>query len=400
MILGLLVCYTFVPRVASAQLTAPREAAQIELGPLSLYPSLQIIDAGKDSNVFNDGSAPREDYTFTLASRALAVVRFGANEALFSTGSDYVWFKEFAQERSSNEDYAVRFNLSASRLKPYVGALWSQTRKRPSFEIDARALRLERALLAGLRFNLTERTSIIAAARSDDTSYEEGQRFRDTDLGVSLNRTGKFFSGGVRYALTPLTTLDVTGDYSEDIFPDSHIRDSKTYSVVPLLEFSPDAAIRGRLQGGYQIFKPADPSLPEYRGGVLSAAVNWALFNGTTFDLVGTRNVSYSYQDGEPYYLLNGVRLTVDQRLFGPLDIHGGIDWEHLSYDWRKGVATVAGTADRVDTTTQVRGGVRVNVRSGLKVVITAEHTNRKSNEDPRQNFTRTRLLTSVTIGS
>ena len=128
--------------------------------------------------------------------------------------------------------------------------------------------------------------------------------------------------------------------------------------------------------------------------------MNWALFNRTTFDLVGTRNVSYSYQDGKPYYLLNGVRLNVGQRLFGPLDIHGGIDWEHLSYDWRKGADAVAGTADRVDTTTQVRGGVRVNVRSGLRVIITAERTNRKSNEDPRQNFTRTRLLTTVTIGS
>ena len=48
---------------ASAQITAPREAAQIAFGPLSLYPSLQIVDVGVDDNVFNDAEAPQTDYT-------------------------------------------------------------------------------------------------------------------------------------------------------------------------------------------------------------------------------------------------------------------------------------------------------------------------------------------------
>ena len=39
-----------------AQITAPREAAQIEFGTLALYPTLQILDAGLDDNVFNDPS--------------------------------------------------------------------------------------------------------------------------------------------------------------------------------------------------------------------------------------------------------------------------------------------------------------------------------------------------------
>ena len=38
---------------AGAQIVAPREAAQIEFGTLALYPSLQIVDAGVDDNVFN-----------------------------------------------------------------------------------------------------------------------------------------------------------------------------------------------------------------------------------------------------------------------------------------------------------------------------------------------------------
>src|SRR5260221_12111563 len=75
------------PAAAHAQLSAPREAAQIQYGPVSLYPSLQIIDAGKDSNVFDDSQSPKEDYTLTIASRALVVAKLGANELMFSTGS-------------------------------------------------------------------------------------------------------------------------------------------------------------------------------------------------------------------------------------------------------------------------------------------------------------------------
>ena len=58
---------------SQAQLTAPRESAQIEYGPVSVYPTIQLTDAGRDSNVFDDSERPQEDYTFTLTSRALVV---------------------------------------------------------------------------------------------------------------------------------------------------------------------------------------------------------------------------------------------------------------------------------------------------------------------------------------
>src|SRR5688572_15346864 len=117
---------------AAAQITAPREAAQIAFGPISLYPTLQVVDAGVDENVFNDGTEPQSDYTFTVNSRLLSVVRLGLNELLFQTGNDYVWFQDFDRERSNNAHYAMRFNLSASRLKPYIGFERTRTRARRS----------------------------------------------------------------------------------------------------------------------------------------------------------------------------------------------------------------------------------------------------------------------------
>lgn len=381
-----------------AQILAPREAAQIEFGPLSLYPSLRIVDAGIDENVFNDADNPKQDVTFTVASRALAVLRVGLNEVMFSSGSDYVWFKDYGSERSSNATYAARVNLTASRFKPFIGAERIRTRARVSSEIDERARRIERNYTAGSSFSLTERTALTMSAQWSRTTFEEGERFRGARLDDALNDTVRSYSAGARYTATPFTTFSVTGNYVEDVFPDAKFRSSKSYSVTPMFEFAPEAALRGRLSAGYQVFVPEDPELADNKGIIAEGGLNFAISGLTTFDVVVGRNVNYSYQDTQPYYLQTGARLTVTQRLVGPFGLHGFVDRQHLSYRWRRGVTPV-GLGDRVDVADVLSGGVMIRLGRGFGVLVGAEKTKRHSSEDVRQNFSRTRLLTNVTVG-
>lgn len=390
-------CLAAVP--AEAQITAPREAAQIELGPLSVYPSVRLIDVGIDQNVFNETENPKEDFTFTVASRALGVVRLGLNELLFSTGSDYVWFNDYTAERSNNAVYSMRLNLSASRFKPFIGAERIRTRARVSPEIDTRARRIERSVVAGSNVNLTERTALTMSAQWADSTYEQGERFRDARLDEALNDSVRTYSAGVRYALTPLTTLQVTGNYTEDVFDRLPLRNSKSYSITPTVEFAPEAAIRGRLSAGYELFVPDDPELAENRGIIVEGGLNWSISGVTTFDLGILRKVNYSYQDVLPYYLQTGARLTVTQRLFGPIGLQGSADRQHLSYRWSRGVIPAPGSEHRVDTADTLSGGVSVHLGRGFSVLIGAERARRHSSNDARQNYDRTRLLSNVTIG-
>ena len=387
------------PLAASAQITAPRESAQISFGPLSIYPSVQLVDAGIDDNVFNDPDDPKQDVTLTVQSRVLAVLRLGLNELMFTSGSDYVWFKEYASERSSDANYAMRFNLSASRLKPYIGAANTRTRARSSTEIDARARRSERMAIAGTGFNLTERTAMTASVQWDDTSFDDGERFRGVELDDRLNSSGWTYSGGVRHAVTPFTTLLVNGVYRKEMFQQSHLRDAKAYAVTPAIEFSPEAVIRGSFLAGYEVFVPEDPELAENRGIVFEGSLNWSIASTTLFDLSLGRKVNYSYQDTQPYYLQTGVRLSVTQRLFGPLSVQGSADRQHLAYRWKRGVSPTPGSEDRVDTADILSGGAVVSVGRGFSVLIGVEKTRRHSSEDTRQNFSRTRLLSTVTVG-
>lgn len=385
---------------AEAQISAPREAAQIEFGTLAFYPSFQIVDAGIDDNVFNDASAPQRDFTMTASSRALAVLRLGSNELLFRVGDDYVWFQDSTSERSNNMQYAVRFNMSASRFKPYIGAEYLRTRVRRSPELDARARRVDRNMLGGIAFEVSPRTAITASARLEESNYEEGEIYRTVELDAALNRSGRAADAGVRYAITALTTLSVTAGYEEQTFKESHIRDLTRYTVGPTLEFNPEAAIRGRVVTAFEFFKPDDPALSERLGVAYQALLNWTLFGRTAFDLGAGRNISYSYQDTEPYYLLTNARLLVTQPLPGWFEIYGGYDWEHMAYRWGQDSVGTPRESDRVDTLNAINGGVGMRLGQAFHLKVGVEQTRRKSIVDPLQNFNRTRILSTITVGS
>ncbi|HUP39253.1 MAG TPA: outer membrane beta-barrel protein [Vicinamibacterales bacterium] len=385
---------------ASGQITAPREAAQIELGPVSLYPGLQIVDAGVDDNVFNDGTAPQRDYTLTVASRVLSVIRLGGNELMFQTGNDYVWFRESASERSSNAQYSVRFNLSASRFKPFIGAERVRTRMRPGPEIDARARRIDRNAVAGLGFDLTPRTSLRASVKFDDSTFEKGETFRGVALDEALNRTGRGAETGVRYSVTPLTTLSVLAGYEEQTFDGTHLRDLKRYTLGPTVEFSPEAAIRGRASLVYEMFEPNNPELGRRTGVAYQAQINWALYGRTAFDLGAGRNISYSYLDTDPYYQLTNVRLQVTQPLAGRLDLFGSGSFDRMAYRWTLAGGVADTASARVDNVTGYSGGFGIHLGRGFLLRLGLEKTQRRSPTDPLQNYRRTRILSTVTIGS
>jgi hypothetical protein len=385
------------PLTAGAQLIAPREAAPVQLGPVSLYPKLRIVDAGKDTNVFNDSANPREDYTLTATSTVLAVVKLASNELLLSSSGDYMWFRRFRSERSNNGHYGARLNFSASRFKPFVGGIRTVTESRPNPEIDARARRIERTATAGLGFDVSERTAVTAAVQFDDSTYDRTEIFRGVELAPILNRRRHTVSGGMRYVVTPFTTLAIAANYAEDVFPQSHLRDAKSYSVRPTFEFDPEAMIHGQVMVGFEEFRPADRTFAPHRGVVAAAALNWSLFGRTSFGVQATRNVGYSYLETAPYYLATGTHFDVAQPLFGPIALLGNVDWTRLTYDWPGAGAEHAG---RVDVTKRGSGGIGVTFRRGLSVNILAERTLRRSNTDPRQNYEGTRIVGSVTVGS
>ena len=135
--------------------------------------------------------------------------------------------------------------------------------------------------------------------------------------------------------------------------------------------------------------------MAEYRGFVAAVGVGYTLLGVTTFDVQASRDVMYSFEETEPYYLSTGGRLTVTQRLVGPLDVVVSGQRQRSQYQPLK-----TRLGGRVDTLGVVGGGFRIRIGTAIRLGFIGERTQRRSTSPGQRDFRRTRLLGSLTLGS
>jgi hypothetical protein len=239
---------------------------------------------------------------------------------------------------------------------------------------------------------------LTASARFSELTYDEGETFRGVDLHNQLNRTGLEYTAGLRYAVTPLTTLAVRAEYGEDRFKRLGTKNGTSYGVSAEAEFSPEAVIHGSFSGGFEVFQPSDRALAQYRGAVLAGDLEWALFTRTQVGLQANRRIGFSFRESEPYYLSTGIRLRAEQPLIGPVSVQGGVGRESMSYRWQLAAAPELG--DRLDTMTTFSGGVALNLGKGVRIAVTAERSERDASRSSLEDYRRLRFLSAVTFGS
>jgi hypothetical protein len=394
---GFLWCCLVAVGPLQAQTPAPPEPIEsmpIHAGPFGLRPSLAITNVGTDSNVFNTAEDPQDDFTATIVPRIVARVRAGRLTFAYGAASDIVYYKTYEDEGSVNGTTDLRVDANLGRLQPYAFAGWTSTKERLNAEIDVRAPRTQHTISGGARLLLASRTALLVNARRFDLQYDQGSEFRGSDLAHNLNSRTNSIEGGVQLTLTPLTTFNLTTTVQEDRFDSEHSRDADSWRVTPSLQFDPTALIRGTVAVGYRHFDALDPQVPDYSGVVAQILSGYTLLERTKFDLDLTRDVQYSYEDLETYYLSTGGRLTVTHRLAGPFEIQGFVGRQSLGY--RDAVAQGAARTDTVDLD---GAGVGYWLRPLLRVGFNWEQARRHS-EIPDRRYDRRRLFASLTYGS
>ena len=379
-----------------AQTQAPEsiESMPIHAGPVGLRPSLSISNAGSDSNVFNESENPKDDLTATITPRLIARLRAGRLLFSYGAATDLVYFKVFKDQESVNFATDLRLDASLGRLQPYVSGGWVSTQDRLNSELDARVPRTQRTIAAGTRILVASRTALVVNARRFELRFDEGTEFRGADLAHNLNSHTDSVEGGVQLTLTPLTTLNLTTTVQRDRFDSAPERNADTIRITPALQFDPTSLIRGTVSVGYRHFDAADPALPDYSGLVAQVIAGYTLLERTKFDLDLTRDVQYSYEDLEPYYLATSGRLTVTHQLVGPFDIQAFGGRQSLGY--RSTAAAGEVRRDRVQT---FGGGAGYRLRSLFRFGVTWELNRRISDLHDRR-YERRRLYASLTYGS
>ncbi len=395
-VLVLLACVFLVSARAEAQTQPPEtiESMPIHAGPVGLRPSLSVTNAGVDSNVFNSADNPQEDFTATIVPRIVARVRAGRLMFSYGAASDFVYFRDFEDEQALNFASDVRLEANLGHLQPYISTGWVSTKDRLNAELDARAPRTQRTIMGGTRILVASRTTLVFNARRADLDFDEGTEFDGADLAHNLNSRADSFEGGVQLALTPLTTLNLTTSVQRDRFDSAPERNANTFRVTPSLQFDPTSLIRGTVLVGYRKFDTLDPLLPDYSGVIVQVLAGYTLLERTKFDVDLARDVQYSYEDLEPYYLSTGGRLTVTHQLVGPFDVQAFGGRQSLGY------RTTAGAGDsRTDRVETFGAGAGYRFHTQYRVGFTWEHNRRRSDLQDRR-YERDRLFASLTYGT
>jgi hypothetical protein len=226
-------------------------------------------------------------------------------------------------------------------------------------------------------------TLIGARAERREVSFASSAVFAGESLRDQLNRTSTAAAVTLRHELTPLTSVTMDVARVQDRFDFQPLRDSDSTQVSLGLKFDPFALVQGSWQVGFRQFTPRAGDVPDYRGITASANLGYVALGSTKLGLQLRRDVEYSFDLGQPYYLLTSLQASVAQQIYGPLDVETRFGVQRLAYRDRAGAQVEA--SERVDRGRLWGVGAGYRLGEDLRVGVNADWSRRRSQVAGRQ---------------
>jgi Putative beta-barrel porin 2 len=368
---------TAIPAAAQDPPSDPSEAARFRFGPVRFTPYLAITEVGTDTNVFNDAEVARRDTTATFGPGVQYWLRAGRSRITARSDVTYTWFKNFDNQRSLNNAHEVKLEVPLARITPFVDGTYQRGRVRPGYEIDTRAFRTDQSGGGGLDVALTSKTTFRVEGHRRRLEYRDDEFFLGSSLQEALSRRTNSIGVSWRQALTPLTTFVVQAEREEERFDFETVRDSTGVRVLPGFEFDPFALIGGKVFVGFRTFDTPSPVVPDFAGLVADVEANYRA-RATRFDLKLQRDIEYSAEVLEPYYLLTDVGLKITQKITLRWDVVANLGRQWLAY--RQADDGIGDTVPaRTDTGSRIGGGVGYSFGEALRLGVDIDYYQRSS---------------------
>lgn len=369
----------------------PPTVIQYRLGPFLVNPNVSVPEIGFDSNVFNEQTAPKEDYVIKLTPDIDFFSDFGVFRVSAKSGSTFTYYHRYDSERSIAQNVRGRVTARLSRVRPWVGGASVISNERSDAEIDARVKRHETELAGGVQFEVSPLALVAISANRIATRFADDEEFRGTRLAPELDRVTDMVSASLRLQATPFTTVTFNGYASRDRFDIAAIRDSSTRGGEVEISFAPEAIIRGKLAVGLREFEPDDPALGSYRGingrGGVSAVLLWRALVAVNY----AREVRYSFDRHEGYYVETGGDVTYTQRIGGPFDVQVRVARQNLDF------GAGAASSQRYELLDSYQVGVGYALESRSRIGVSYEHAKRTGETLSDRPFSRRRIFGSFT---
>jgi hypothetical protein len=310
---------------------------------------------------------------------------------------DWVYYNKFASERSANSSFRIGVERTFNRLAINGHARRTSTRDRPGYEIDARSQRDETSYDGEATLRVTSKTRVGATAWHRRIDFDESAVFRAASLAEELNRTSSGAGVLVRHDVTTLTSLSLDVTRERERFDVSQFRDSDSTRVLAGVAFQPLALISGTAAVGFRQFTPRPVDVPAFRGAVAAVNLLYSFLGTTRLGVQANRDIQYSFEFTQPYYLESGVMASVQQQVFGPFDALARAGTRSLAYADRLGVVVAASDrTDRVETL-GVGAGYRMGIDKRLGFTLDRE---RRTSSVAGRTYTGMRFGFSLTYGT
>jgi hypothetical protein len=388
---------------ASAQSGGPGvpdvSKAPVRVGPLWLNPTIALTNLGVDTNVFHEpeDQHPKQDFTFTLTPTTDAWLHLGRTWVTGKVTEDLTWYQSYASERTANSSCGVGWVVPLTRLSVTTGYSYRNARDRPGFEIDARSQRKEIAYDGAVELRAFSKTFIGATASRRRVSFDKDAIFLGSNLQYELNRRSTTAGLTLRYRLTPLTSVSLGATRQSDRFEFSSLRDSDSNDLSLSVNFDPFALIKGSATFGYRDLMPASAGLPGFKGATTALNLSYTMRRMSRFTVRASRNIEYSYEIDQPYYLLTGADVSVSQHIAGPFDVVGRVGRQSLAYRNRAG--GIVEVSRRTDNVRSYGAGVVYRIGRQLRLGVNVDKSNRLSSVS-RRRYNNLTFGSSVTYGS
>jgi hypothetical protein len=224
---------------------------------------------------------------------------------------------------------------------------------------------------------LSAKTAFDLYARYSRFRYTGDDAFLGTTLAERFNRRASAAGATFRYSLTPLTALTLTGDWAQERFDETPTRDNNSIRLVPGVELAPDALLKGSAKFGYRRFDALNVDIPDFDGLVASVDLSYVLLGRTRFNVLFRRDIEFSFETVQPYYLQTGLGGGVRQGLGRGWDVEARASTYRL--DYRTSTKADSILQGRVDRVTSYGGGVGYRLSDGSRLGFTVDQFNRSS---------------------
>jgi len=239
------------------------------------------------------------------------------------------------------------------------------------------------------------------------TRYDATTEYDNTSLQRTLNRDTSGIEVKSLYRLSALTSIGARFDDLQDRFPMSPARNSDSVRVMPGVEFKPRALISGSAYVGYRQFTPLDPKLlPDFQGLVAQLGLSYTLLGATTFGVSYNRDLTYSYDELQPFFIDNSVGASVRRALGRRFDVLVSADRHAYEYQDLLKPGAAAGTdlspiavPQRIDTTWNYAGSLGYRVGRDGRIGVGVSYWQRDSTTRVFRAYDNLRIGSTMTFG-